>query len=164
MELRGSLDEIIDGFELSHFGTSPTKYDVADLTPLTARVLSALPLEAVTGQLGELGVPEALQADFWDAIRENIAARSEIGDWWALCRDGASPLVDAEDAGFVAEAMGMLPDRPWDTETWSSWAGAVKTATGRKGKGLFMPLRKALTGRTNGPDMGKLMPLLQQVG
>ena len=40
---------------------------------------------------------------------------------------------------------------------------AVKEATGRKGKGLFMPLRKALTGLDHGPDMAALMPLLQKV-
>jgi len=37
----------------------------------------------------------------------------------------------------------------------------VKEATGRKGKGLFMPLRLALTGQTSGPEMADLMPLLQ---
>jgi glutamyl-tRNA synthetase len=39
----------------------------------------------------------------------------------------------------------------------------VKEATGRKGKGLFMPLRKAVTGMERGPDMSSLMPLLQVV-
>jgi glutamyl-tRNA synthetase len=38
----------------------------------------------------------------------------------------------------------------------------VKAATGRKGKALFLPLRKALTGRADGPDMAALMPLLQK--
>jgi glutamyl-tRNA synthetase len=40
---------------------------------------------------------------------------------------------------------------------------AVKEATGRKGKALFMPLRKALTGQSHGPDMGALLPLLQKI-
>jgi glutamyl-tRNA synthetase len=39
----------------------------------------------------------------------------------------------------------------------------VKAATGRKGKGLFMPLRRALTGMDHGPEMAQLMPLLQVV-
>jgi glutamyl-tRNA synthetase len=37
----------------------------------------------------------------------------------------------------------------------------VKEATGRKGKGLFMPLRKAVTGLERGPEMVDVMPLLQ---
>jgi glutamyl-tRNA synthetase len=39
----------------------------------------------------------------------------------------------------------------------------VKEATGRKGKGLFMPLRRAVTGQDRGPDMSDVMPLLQVV-
>ncbi len=56
-----------------------------------------------------------------------------------------------EDREFVAQALALLPAQPWTTETWGQWTAAVmKEATGRKGKGLFMPLRKALTGRENG--------------
>jgi hypothetical protein len=38
----------------------------------------------------------------------------------------------------------------------------VKEATGRKGKDLFRPLRRALTGRDAGPEMADVMPLLRQ--
>ena len=44
--------------------------------------------------------------------------------------------------------------------SWSEWTGALKAATGRKGRGLFMPLRKALTGLEHGPDMGAVLPLI----
>jgi len=59
--------------------------------------------------------------------------------------------------------MALLPAGAFDTETWGAWTAAVKQATGRKGRGLFMPLRKALTGQAHGPDMASLMPLLQVV-
>ena len=58
----------------------------------------------------------------------------------------------------------MLPPRPWDESTWKAWTGAVKDATGRKGKALFLPLRRALTGRDAGPDMSALLPLLDAAG
>ncbi|MEM8850654.1 MAG: glutamate--tRNA ligase, partial [Pseudomonadota bacterium] len=57
---------------------------------------------------------------------------------------------------------GLLPPLPFTETTWSDWTSAVKDATGRKGKQLFMPLRKALTGRANGPDMASLLPLMQR--
>jgi glutamyl-tRNA synthetase len=57
----------------------------------------------------------------------------------------------------------MLPPPPFTEATWGEWTAAVKAATGRKGKGLFMPLRKALTGQSHGPEMADLMPLLQKV-
>ena len=52
---------------------------------------------------------------------------------------------------------------PRSTETWKNWTQAVKDQTGRKGKGLFMPLRKAVTGMERGPEMGDVMPLMQVV-
>jgi glutamyl-tRNA synthetase len=47
-------------------------------------------------------------------------------------------------------------------ETWGDWTTAVKEATGRKGKALFMPLRKAVTGLEKGPEMADVMRLLQK--
>ena len=44
--------------------------------------------------------------------------------------------------------------------SWGEWTGALKAATGRKGKGLFMPLRHALTGQPRGPEMAVLLPLI----
>ena len=55
----------------------------------------------------------------------------------------------------------MLPDAPYDAQTWSQWTADVKAATGRKGKGLFMPLRLAVTGQQRGPEMADVMALLQ---
>ncbi len=162
VELRLSLDEIAEGFELSQFGSAPTKFDVEDLYPLTAKKLHGLDLSAVAEELDALGVPEDLAGPFWSVVRDNITTRKEIGDWWALFRDGAEPLVDDEDTGFVAEAFGLLGEPPYDGETWGTWTSAVKEATGRKGKKLFMPLRKAVTGRARGPEMADVMPMLQK--
>ena len=65
-----------------------------------------------------------------------------------------------EDAGFAAAAAAALPPEPWDEATWGLWTGAVKAATGAKGKALFMPLRLALTGRPHGPELKNLLPLI----
>ncbi|MEM6888487.1 MAG: glutamate--tRNA ligase [Pseudomonadota bacterium] len=163
VELRSEMASLVDGFDISRFGAAPTKFDVEDLLPLTARVNAALPFEAVAGQIAEIGVPEDLAVQFWEVTRENITTLDELAPWWELMRDGAAPQIDAEDRAFVAEAMGLLPEAPFDQETWSQWTIAVKESTGRKGRGLFMPLRLALTGRRNGPEMAALLPLLQVI-
>ena len=36
----------------------------------------------------------------------------------------------------------------------------IKEKTQRKGKDLFMPIRLALTGKTNGPELNKLILLM----
>lgn len=161
VELRMSLDEIAEGFELDQFGSAPTKFDVEDLYPLSAKKLHGLELEAVAEEVRALGVPDDKAGAFWNVVRENITTRKEMAGWWALFRDGAEPLVDEEDRDFVTEAFGMLGEPPYDAETWGNWTTAVKEATGRKGKKLFMPLRKAVTGLQRGPEMAEVMPLMQ---
>jgi glutamyl-tRNA synthetase len=41
-------------------------------------------------------------------------------------------------------------------------AGALKLRTGRKGAALFMPLRIALTGRHDGPELAALLPAIPE--
>lgn len=161
VELAASVDELAAGFDLSNFGAAPTKFDEADLGPLTARYLHGLPFEAVAGDIAALGMPDDLAPRFWDVMRQNIETRADLGPWWAVLRDGAVPEVADEDRAFVAEALKMLGEPPYGPETWSNWTEAVKSATGRKGKALFMPLRKALTGRARGPEMADFLPLMQ---
>ena len=162
VELRTSLDEIIDGFDVSRFGAAPTKFDAEDLKPLTARCVAALPFADVAPQIASLGVPDALAPQFWEVVRENIATRAEMADWWALFRDGATPQIAEEDRDFVTQAFALLPPHPYGPDTWAIWTTAVKDATGRKGRGLFMPLRHAVTGRERGPEMADVLPLLQK--
>lgn len=163
VELRDGLDALAEGFDLSQFGAAPTKFDPEDLWPLTRADLQARPYGAVADHLAELGVPEDIAPAFWEVARENITRLDDLAGWWALCRDGAEPVIDPEDAEFVAQALALLPPPPYGPGAWKDWTDAVKAQTGRKGKALFMPLRKALTGRAHGPDMSALMPLLNRV-
>ena len=162
VELAADLDEIAAGFALEQFGAAPTKFDPEDLWPLTRQHIQRLPYAAVADRIAALGVPAEMAETFWEVMRENIDRLDDLAAWWALCRDGATPQIAPEDADFVAEALALLPEPPYGPTSWQDWTGAVKSATGRKGKALFMPLRKALTGRANGPDMAALMPLLQK--
>ncbi|NBC96376.1 MAG: glutamate--tRNA ligase [Deinococcus-Thermus bacterium] len=161
VELRDDHAGLIAGFDLSRFGAAPTKFDERDLFPLTHRLLAAAPLDAVADDLAAAGVPDDLAPAFWAVIRENVDTRADIAPWWAVLRDGAAPEIDAEDEAFVREALALLPDPPYGPDTWAEWTAQVKEATGRKGKALFMPLRKALTGRARGPEMADFMPLMQ---
>ncbi|MFC0199374.1 glutamate--tRNA ligase [Paracoccus rhizosphaerae] len=158
-----SLDELAAAFDLSQFGASPTKFDAEDLWPLTRERNQALPLSAVRDRILALGVPEDQAERFWRVASQNITRLDDLEGWWRIFSEGAEPQIDPEDADFIAEAMTMLPPPPYTDATWGEWTAKVKEATGRKGKGLFMPLRKAVTGQGHGPDMSDVMPLLQVV-
>ncbi|WP_282026091.1 glutamate--tRNA ligase [Limimaricola cinnabarinus] len=161
VELRQTPQEVIEGFDIATFGSAPTKLDPADLEPLTARWLSQQPLSEVADDVAAAGVPDDLAEPFWEAVRENLKTRATIAEWWAVFRDGRAGRAAPEDAEFVAQALGLLGEPPYGPETWKQWTDAVKAETGRKGKGLFLPLRRAVTGMDHGPDMGGVMALMQ---
>ena len=71
------------------------------------------------------------------------------------------PLLDRSE--FVKTAIKIFPQAPLNRDSWKIWTNQVSEKTGRKGKSLFLPLRKALTGKSIGPDMGKLLPLLKKI-
>ena len=163
VELRITIDEIAKDFDLSIFGSAPTKFDEKDLYPLTHRYLQTLNLGDVQQNLASLGVPTNLAQPFWDITRENINTLNDLSAWWDIFSQGAEPVIDEADQEFVEKAMSVLPTETFDEFTWSKWTEEVKQLTGRKGKQLFMPLRLALTGKERGPDMAKVLPLLQNI-
>jgi glutamyl-tRNA synthetase len=69
-----------------------------------------------------------------------------------------TPVI--EDPGLLKQAAALLPPPPWSEATWAHWFEALKGATGLKGRALFHPLRLALTGREQGPELKLLLPLI----
>ena len=163
VELRVTLDEVAKDFDLSIFGSAPTKFDEKDLYPLTHRYLQTMTLGDVQQKLDSLGVPKVLAQSFWDIVRENVDTLNDLSVWWNIFSKGAEPVIDGNDHEFIEKAMSIMPAAPFDEYTWSKWTEEVKQLTGRKGKQLFMPLRLALTGKERGPDMAKVLPLLQNI-
>jgi glutamyl-tRNA synthetase len=96
----------------------------------------------------------------WLLLRENLHKFSDIADLARLVTGPVDPVIADEDRDFLALAKAMLPPEPWDETTWSHWTNALKDTTGRKGKALFLPLRLALTGRHDGPELKSLLPLV----
>ncbi len=72
----------------------------------------------------------------------------------------APPALAPAETAVTRAALALLPPEPWDADTWKALTNAVADATGAKGRALFHPLRLALTGEDQGPEMAALLPLL----
>jgi len=83
---------------------------------------------------------------------------ADVADLAKLVTGPVTPVI--EDGGLVAKAAALLPPEPWDQETWGAWTKAISAETGAKGRGLFHPLRLALTAQEHGPELKKLLPLI----
>ncbi len=146
--------ELVEGFSLDKLSRAPARFDEAELLQLNAKLLHHLGWDAVKDRL-----PAGSEA-FWLAVRGNIGKLADVAAWEQVVQGPVIPVVAAEDRDFITAARMLLPPGPWDGATWKTWTDAVKAATGRKGKALFMPLRLALTGLDHGPELAHLLPLI----
>jgi glutamyl-tRNA synthetase len=149
-------DVLAARFELEKLSRAPVRFAKADLEAINARLLQELPFADAQVRLAEKGL--AISEGLWNAVRGNIRKLDEVLEWAAVVAGPITPLV--EDAELCKAAADLLPPEPWDISTWSRWTDAVKSATGKKGRALFHPLRLALTGRESGPELKLLLPLL----
>jgi glutamyl-tRNA synthetase len=151
------LDELLAAHDLGKFGKSSPRFDPDELRHLNAKLLHHLPFEEARTHLAALGLGH-IDAAVWDAARANVEKVEDVAAWQAVVKGPISPQI--ADAAFANAAAALLPPEPWTVETWSAWTNAVKNATGRKGKELFMPLRQALTAADHGPELKLLLPLI----
>lgn len=151
---------LIAGFDFTRFGRAPARFDEAELAQLNARILHQTPFEAVADRL-----PTGMGEAEWEAVRPNLNTVAEAADWWQVIEGPVEAPEPAEDdRAYLAQAAEVAGQIDWAGDPWHALTAALKEATGRKGKTLFLPLRLALTGRAQGPDMAALLPLIGRDG
>ena len=151
-----TMAPLIDTFDFATFSRSPARFSDEELATLNQKIVHLLPYDAVADRL-----PAQIDAQAWPVVRPNLATVSEAADWVdVLAGDIAAPSLEDEDRAFIAQAASVAEGLSWDADPWHALTGALTDATGRKGRGLFLPLRQALTGHDHGPDMAALLPLI----
>lgn len=152
-------DELIKTFDFAKFSRSSPKFDTDELLRLNAKILHETAFSDVQTRLNDMELND-IDETFWNAIRPNLTKLEDAKEWWDMVHGNVTPVIDEEDKDFASQASKLLPPAPWNESTWNEWVGKVKENTERKGKTLFMPLRKALTGMEHGPELANLLPLL----
>ncbi len=157
IEARPSMEVLAEEFGFDKIGRAPARFDEEELLLINGRLLHDMPYEAVKEHLESLNVGGG--EDFWNVIRSNITKVVDSAAWSTTLYSPMPGVIDDEDREFCAAAANALPDDITDG-TWSDWTNTLKVDHARKGKTLYMPLRKALTGRERGPEMGPILKLL----
>ena len=149
------LADLTASFDLGAFSHSAARFDARQMLALNRRVLHAAPFTAMAERL-PAGATEA----FWHAVRGNLDLLNEARGWWEVASGTITPPVIEGERDYLRTARDLLPPEPWEGDVWHAWTEALKTATGRKGRALFLPLRLALTGEEHGPELRELLPLI----
>jgi glutamyl-tRNA synthetase len=148
-------EPLIESFDFASFGRAPARFDLDELAALNARIVHQLDFAAVRARL-----PAGMGEADWLAIRPNVKIVAEAAGWWEILHGHVEQAAPAEDRDFLAAAAAAAGEIDWSDAPWRALTERLKAATGRTGKPLFHPLRRALTGRDSGPEMAALLPLI----
>jgi glutamyl-tRNA synthetase len=150
-----SPEPLIEAFCFDTFGRAPARFDMEELQGLNARIIHQLDFGQVSDRL-----PAGMDRSAWEAIRPNLHSIAEAADWWHIIEGPVATVADAGDRDFLKQAADVAEETGWEDSPWQALTAALKARTGRAGKALFLPLRKALTGRESGPEMGAIVKLI----
>lgn len=146
-----NLKDLAATLDFAKIGRAQPKFDEEELKHFNTRLIHAMPYATVKERF-------SVTEEFWNAVRGNLDKLSDIKMWSDICFAELSPVM--EDAELTNMAAELLPAEPWNEETFGAWLNEVKTQSGKKGRELFHPLRKALTAQENGPELKILLPFI----
>ncbi|MEK6577724.1 MAG: glutamate--tRNA ligase [Bdellovibrionota bacterium] len=174
-----SRDELIATFDLEGLQKAPGVFDTQKLRWMNSFYIQHMTLS----ELASIAAPffEAVQIDFkrhsseWfekvlETVRGEVHILSELPAAAALFFEKTPALEEAAKVALadpiakkvVESLLSSLQAAP-ENLTASDVdviQKSVASQTGAKGKGLFMPIRSAITGRTHGPELKLILPLL----
>ena len=149
----------IKNFALERVNASPAVFDAQKLEWVNGQLIhakSAAELRPLVAKFFD--VPWIEQGI--DVVKTNVTRLTQFESALGFVIDYAPPTVDRAFAERLANELRMN-GTPTNAEQYQAMIERLKSATGLKGKNLFMPLRQALTGLEHGPELVKSIPLLQ---
>lgn len=156
-------------FTVKHLGRAPARFEESQLNVWQREVAHHLPLEESERWLAA-ETPRNIDAErrraFIAAIRPNVLLPKDVAHWREVVF-GPSPHLDEAGMQLVSNAGAQFFQAAASAARNSGGnlniiVDAVKGATGAKGPALWKPLRLALTGTTEGPELAPLLKAMPE--
>ena len=179
------IEQLIQSFDLRHVSKSPAVFDLTKLYWINRHYLAAssparivelvIPYLQQSGLLGELDgrlrewIPKLTDAflggvDHLSEFPAKVSLIFEFDPKKSLEVQSVKEVIGTEGAREVIQALhDELASRAGRVvENWKEIVAGVKVKSGRKGKQLFHPIRVVLTGTESGPELDKLVPIIEE--
>jgi glutamyl-tRNA synthetase len=163
-----TVQQLRAGFDIGHLGKSPSRFDPSHLRHWQEEAVRHADDETLKGWIWQetwSTVPEDQHASFVELVRSNCIFPADADRWARILF--TDELVLAEEVEAVARQAGSAfflaaVEALRDSADFDGFMAAIKERSGAKGKGLFMPLRAALTGRFDGPELARVYHTLDR--
>ncbi len=163
-----TMQELSSEFKTESLSKSPARFDAEQLNYWQKEAVQRLNENEFWEWLGDSGseVPESKKDLFVHTIKSNIRFPIEAHNWSQhlfkeLLEYGTEEqaILDSAGKSFFAETLIALEREGRD---YKKIVEHLQSQLNIKGKGLFQPLRVALTGQLHGPEMVALLEMMDE--
>jgi nondiscriminating glutamyl-tRNA synthetase len=159
-----TMEEMAQAFDPTHLGRAPARFDQQQLDVWQKQWVNHLSLDAARSWLAPVvpaNVDERTAHAFIEAVLPNILLPEDASAWAEIVFGELPPLAGEDEqvvrgagASYFSAAATAAAANDNDLQAIVS---AVRAATGKTGAALYKPLRLALTGRLQGPELAPLL-------
>lgn len=169
-----TLDALTQHTDITHLSTSSVRWSNDEMWRWHTKMLHAKPTDELAPMLQQTLKQQDIMVDEQQALAltemmaGNLSRLEDVLQFKRLLETNTAlnddEIVVLKDAGKAFFEAALNTSQAGDCTDWKAWTTALKEASGAKGKGLFMPLRIALTGQKHGPEMSKVVVFLGEKG
>lgn len=143
-----NMSDLIQYFDITKFSTNSPKFDINEIFNLNRKIVHKYSYEDVKAR----GVD--IDESVFNIVHENIEKLSDFNLWSKVFSHDFSSTntFSGSEKTTISEAMKII-----DRCELVDFIEELKKVTGLKGKELFMPIRRALTGLDHGPNIIDIM-------
>jgi glutamyl-tRNA synthetase len=158
LKIHNNFSPLIEEFNFEKFSKSATNYSLTDLIDINHKLLQTLDYNYFLSK----NINNSFSQKIWESCRGNLNFFHEIQEWIAIFNNKFRFKNSPLDKDFLEKIIEALPEKTDQENSWNIWLENIKKISDRKGKDLFMPIRLALTGKTNGPELKYAINLLSR--
>lgn len=149
----------IEHFALDRVNSAPAVFDAQKLDWLNGQYIHAMSAAELRPLVAPFFDAPWLEEGI-DVVKTSVTRLTQFREALGFVTDYTPPEIDRPFAEALVTEL-RTNGMPEDADGVKAMNERLKTATGLKGKALFMPLRLALTGLDHGPELVRAIPLLR---
>ncbi|MFZ9180900.1 MAG: glutamate--tRNA ligase [Rickettsiales bacterium] len=162
INITNNINDLVASFGFEKFSKSSTNYDILELNNINQKLLQILDFQYIQQRVKELNLKYNISKELWEMCKSNINFIHEIESWVEIF-DEKFRYKNAENhKEFLENCIKVLPSETNHDNSWQIWLDEIKKICDKKGKELFMPIRLALTGKENGPELKYVIKYLSR--
>lgn len=150
----------IENFSLDRVNPAPAVFDPQKLEWVSAQTIHAMSAAELRPLVARFMPDAPWLEEGIEVVKTSVHRLTEFAEALRFVREYVPASVDRPFAEMLAQDF-RAHGAPRDADGYKAMVERLKASTGLKGKALFMPLRLAMTGSDHGPELVRVIPLLE---